>query len=391
MMLGYLLARAGIDVVVLEKHADFLRDFRGDTVHPSTLRTMLELGLLEDFSRLPHQRLERLDGRFGRERVRLAELTGLPPSYGFIALMPQWDFLQFIAKNGKKYPNFKLLMSAKVSGLLRDGWQVLGARVATHDGPLEIRAPLTVGADGRHSTVRELAGLTRRDLGSPIDALWFRVNCPRDKPEPVFAHIGEGHILVTFDRGDYYQCAFVIAKGAAEQVKARGLPAFQANIAAIVPALAEPISGLQSWDDVKLLTVTVDRLEQWSAAGVLCIGDAAHAMSPVGGVGINLAIQDAVATANLLTEPLRDKRLKTADLARVQARRALPTRVTQALQVQAHERVFGPALFDADPERKAPLLLRLATRSSSLRRLLGRIVGLGVRPEHVLHGESVRT
>ncbi|HWZ90082.1 MAG TPA: FAD-dependent oxidoreductase [Polyangiaceae bacterium] len=388
MMLGYLLARSGVAVVVLEKHADFLRDFRGDTVHPSTLRTMQELGLLDDFLRLPHQRLERLDGKFGTERIHLAELVGLPPSYAFIAMMPQWDFLQFLAEKGRKYPNLKLLMSAQVTELLRDGKQVLGARVETKDGPLEIRAPLTVGADGRHSTVRELARLPRRDLGAPIDVFWFRVKCAKDKLEPLFAYVGAGHFLVTLDRGDYYQCAYVIPKGAAEQIKARGLPAFRASISAIVPALGPQIAELQSWDDVKLLSVTVDRLEQWSAPGVLCIGDAAHAMSPVGGVGINLAIQDAVATANLLTVPLRDGTITAEDVARVQARRALPTRVTQALQIQAHERVLGPVFSDTAERLEAPLLFRLTSHSRSLRRLLGRIVGIGVRPEHVKHAEQ---
>jgi 2-polyprenyl-6-methoxyphenol hydroxylase-like FAD-dependent oxidoreductase len=235
--------------------------------------------------------------------------------------------------------------------------------------------------------VRELAGLTRKDLGAPIDVLWFRVKCEPDETEHVFAHVGEGRVVVTLDRGDYYQCAYVIAKGAAEQIKARGLPAFQGDIAATVPNLRAHVAELQSWDDVKLLTVTVDRLERWSAPGVLCIGDAAHAMSPVGGVGINLAIQDAVATANLLTVPLRENRVSSEDLARVQVRRALPTRVTQALQIQAHERVLAPALLGTDARDKAPLLLQLATRSESLRRLLGRIIGLGVRAEHVQHGE----
>ncbi len=387
MMLGYLLARAGIDTIVLEKHSDFLRDFRGDTVHPSTLRTMQELGLLQDFLQLPHQKLTRVDGDFGKQRIRLADLGGLPESYGFIAMMPQWDFLQFLAEKGRKYPTFKLRMNAKVSALLRDGWRVLGARVETHDGPLEIRAPLTVGADGRHSTVRELAGLHRKDIGAPIDVLWFRVKCEPGKGEPVFPHVGEGRIVVTLDRGDYYQCAYVIAKGAAEQIKARGMAAFRDDVSATVPSLRAHIAELQSWDDVKLLTVTVDRLEQWSAPGVLCIGDAAHAMSPVGGVGINLAIQDAVATANLLTVPLRENRVSEQALARVQARRALPTRVTQAIQVQAHERVLAPALLGTDPRAKAPLLLQLATHSESLRRLFGRVVGLGVRPEHVQHAE----
>ena len=383
MMLGYLLARAGIAVVVLEKHRDFLRDFRGDTVHPSTLRTMQELGLLQDFLKLPHQRLAHLDGVFGSERVRIAELTGLPPSYGFIAFMPQWDFLQFLAEKAQKYPHFQLRMGARVSALVQDGARVLGARAVSDEGELEIRAPLTVAADGRRSTVRELAGLRSRDLGAPIDVLWFRIATKGEKIEPVFAHVGQGHVLVTLDRGDYYQCAYVIAKGAAEQIKARGMARFHAEIARIVPAFARPLSELQSWDDVKLLTVTVDRLERWSKDGVLCIGDAAHAMSPVGGVGINLAIQDAVASANLLSEPLRAGRLTPADLARVEARRELPTRITQALQIQAHERLLAPALRETREAQRPPLLFRFATRSHALRRLLGRVIGIGIRSEHV--------
>jgi 2-polyprenyl-6-methoxyphenol hydroxylase-like FAD-dependent oxidoreductase len=383
MMLGYLLARAGIDVVVLEKHGDFLRDFRGDTVHPSTLRTMQELGLLQDFLKLPHQRLAHLDGVFGSERVRIAELDGLPPSYGFIAFMPQWDFLQFLAEKADKYPNFRRLMSARVSGLVEEGARVLGARAIDAEGEFEIRAPLTVAADGRHSTVRELARLRSRDLGAPIDVLWFRIPTKGEKIEPVFAHVGQGHVLVTLDRGDYYQCAYVIAKGAAEDIKARGMARFQAEIARIVPAFARHLDELKSWDDVKLLTVTVDRLERWSAEGVLCIGDAAHAMSPVGGVGINLAIQDAVAAANLLSEPLRAGRLTPADLARVQARREFPTRLTQALQIQAHERLLAPALSQSAEALRPPLLFRLATSSHALRRLLGRVLGVGIRSEHV--------
>ncbi len=384
MMLGYLLARAGVSVVVLEKHGDFLRDFRGDTVHPSTLRTMLELGLLEEFLRLPHQRLARIAGDFAGERVQLAEFDGLPEEYAFIALMPQWDFLQFLARQAKPYPKLSLLMNAKVTELVRHGDRVTGVRVETPEGKRVIRAALTVGADGRHSTVRAQTGFRRYDLGAPIDVLWFRLRAGPKKLEPVLAHVADGHVLVMLDRGDYYQCAYVIPKGQAEPVKARGMAAFHADIRAVVPAIGDELDELTSFDDVKLLTVTVDRLEQWSAPGVLCIGDAAHAMSPIGGVGINLAIQDAVATANLLWQPLRENRLTREDLEEVQARRAFPTIATQALQIQAHERLLSPALASS-AERKfdAPLLFRVATRSSSVRRLFGRIIGIGVRSEHV--------
>jgi len=384
MMLGHLLARAGVSVVVLEKHGDFLRDFRGDTVHPSTLRTMLELGLLDDFLRLPHERMERIAGNFGGERVQLAEFAGLPKEYAFVALMPQWDFLQFLAQKSERYPTFSRLMNAKVTDLLREGERVVGVRAETADGPREIRAALTVGADGRHSTVRALTGFRRYDLGAPIDVLWFRIRCGQKKLEPVLAYVTNGHVLVMLDRGDYYQCAYVIPKGQAERVKARGMAAFHADVRAIVPQLGPELQELTSFDDVKLLTVMVDRLEQWSAPGVLCIGDAAHAMSPIGGVGINLAIQDAVATANLLWAPLREQRLTPEDLEEVQARRAFPTIATQALQIQAHERLLSPALAGSTEQKfDAPFLFRVATRSSSVRRLFGRIIGIGVRSEHV--------
>ncbi|HEY4105614.1 MAG TPA: FAD-dependent oxidoreductase, partial [Polyangiaceae bacterium] len=312
----------------------------------------------------------------------------LPKSYAFIAFMPQWDFLNFIAEKAKCFPHFSVLMGANVTELLRDGPRVLGVRAESHEGTLEVRAPLTVAADGRHSTVREFTGLSLRDLGAPIDVLWFRVPCGDKKIEPVLAHVGAGRILVSFDRGDYYQCAYVIAKGAAEAVKARGIEAFRADVRAIVPELGEQLRALQSFDDVKLLTVMVNRLEEWSAPGVLCIGDAAHAMSPVGGVGINLAIQDAVASSNLLAEPLRRNRVTEDDLKRVQARRALPTLITQALQVQAHERVLGPALTRSDQDFGAPLIFRLATHSRSMRSLLGRVIGIGVRSEHVRTSEA---
>ncbi len=385
MMLGYLLARSGVAVVVLEKHADFLRDFRGDTVHPSTLALMKDLGLLEEFLRLPHQRLSHVDGYFGSERVRIAELSGLPSEYAFIALMPQWDFLQFLAEKCRSFASFRVLMGAKVVGLRKAGERVVGVHAETHDGQLEVQADLTVGCDGRSSTVRQLAGLTPHDLGAPIDVLWFRVKRDPDIVDDTLVHVGPGRVLVTLNRGEYYQCAYVIAKGAFEKVKARGLEAFRADVRSL-PTLRPHIAELRSWDDVKLLSVTVDRLEKWSAPGLLCIGDAAHAMSPVGGVGINLAIQDAVATANLLTEPLRRGRPSDADLARIQARRAFPTRVTQAVQIQAHERLLAPALLDKTTNNPPPLLMKLATRSTALRRFLGRVVGMGIRPEHVSAG-----
>lgn len=382
MMLGYLLARAGVQVVVLEKHADFLRDFRGDTVHPSTLTVMDELGLLPRLLQLPHQKLDRLEGWFGDERVRIADFAGLPVTCPYIAFMPQWDFLDFLADEARQLPGFTLLQQAEVQDLLHSGDRVSGVSARAPDGPLAVHAALTVGADGRHSTVRERAALPRKDIGAPMDVMWFRV--PRDPSsfDHAFTHVRAGRILITLDRGDYWQCAYVIAKGSDAAVRARGLDAFRATVADTAPALSEHLHELRSWDEVKLLTVTVDRLERWSAPGLLCIGDAAHAMSPIGGVGINLAIQDAVASANLLAAPLRGGRLSDDDVARVQQRRRFPTVVTQAMQVRA-QNVLKPLLQGDQPLGRPPLPLRLLTHSHRLREWVARFIGLGARPEHV--------
>ncbi len=300
MMLGLLLARAGVDVVVLEKHADFLRDFRGDTVHPSTLEVMHELGILEDFLKRPHQKLRELTGEIGDTRVRLADFSHLPTHCRFIALMPQWDFLDFLAGHAKRYPGFHLRMRAEVNGLIMDGDSVSGLRADTPEGLLEVRASLVVGADGRHSTVRDLAGLEVKDLGAPMDVLWLSLSKRAGDGSQSLGRIQAGRLFVMLDRGDYWQCAFVIPKGGFEALRAKGVENFRAEIVALNPALADRVNEIASWDDVKLLTVRVDRLKRWYRSGLLCIGDAAHAMSPVGGVGINLAVQDAVAAANIL-------------------------------------------------------------------------------------------
>jgi 2-polyprenyl-6-methoxyphenol hydroxylase-like FAD-dependent oxidoreductase len=381
MVLGYLFARAGIDVVVLEKHIDFLRDFRGDTIHPSTLQVMDELGLLDDLLKLPHNKVSRLGIEVGSHPVNVADFTFLPPRHAFIALMPQWDFLDFLAQKARAFPNFKLIMQADVTDLIEDRHRVAGVRAETPQGPLEVRARLTVGCDGRRSTVREKAGLEVEDIGAPIDVLWLRISRLPSDP-PTGGRIDAGSFIAVLDRGDYFQIAYVIQKGGAERIREAGLPAFKAALARALPFLAARVDELQSWDDIKLLSVSIDRLRTWYRPGLLCIGDAAHAMSPVGGVGINLAIQDAVATANILWKPLKDGTLTTFDLAKVQHRRTLPTRVTQRLQVMAQNRFAQPVLRSTKP-LEVPWALRLLDRTPLLQRIPARIVGVGIRPEHV--------
>ncbi len=382
MMLGLLLARAGVRVTVLEKHADFLRDFRGDTIHPSTLELMYELGFLDEFLKRPHQEVSQLTGRVAGESVTIADFTHLPTHCKFLALMPQWDFLDFLAGKARAFETFELRMDTEVTGLIEEEGHVAGVQVNTPGGPGEIRADLVVGADGRRSVVRQQAGLEVENLGAPIDVLWMRLPRRTDDPGQAFGYVENGRILVMFDRGDYWQCAFVIPKGGFDDIKRRGIEAFRAEIAAIVPSMRDRVVELREWDDVKLLTVLVDRLRRWHRPGLLCIGDAAHAMSPIGGVGINLAIQDAVAAANLLAEPLTRGACADADLARVQTRRELPTRVVQWVQVMAQERVIGPALSGKGPQQ-LPFALKLLRWLPMLRRIPARLVGIGIRPEHV--------
>ena len=381
MMLGLLLARAGVDVVVLEKHADFLRDFRGDTIHPSTLEVMHELGLLEAFLALPYTQVRELAGIIGGERIPIADFGHLPVRCPFIALMPQWDFLDFLAGHARRYPGFALRMSTGVVGLIDDGGRVVGVSATAPDGPLEVRADLVVGADGRDSTVRAAAGLRVETLGAPMDVLWFRLPRKPGDAGQLLGRVEAGRIFIMLDRGDYWQCGFVIAKGTLDEIRARGLAAFRDEVARLADARADA-SVLRDWEDVKLLTVRVDRLARWFRPGVLCLGDAAHAMSPVGGVGINLAIQDAVAAANLLAAPLREGRVSAEDLARVQRRREWPTRVTQRVQVLVQNRIVRRVLQRRRPLRPPPAV-RLLARFPRLRRLPGRLIGLGVRPEHV--------
>jgi len=381
-MLGFLLARAGVEVVVFEKHRDFLRDFRGDTIHPSTLQIMHELGLLDAFLALPHQEVRELHGIVGDTEITLADFRHLPTHCHFIAMMPQWNFLDFLARQGSHYPGFHLAMQAEVTELIEHGGRIAGVRGEAPGGRFEVRADLVIGADGRHSVVRERAGLKVVTLGAPIDVLWMRLSKQPGDPDNTAGRINGGRMLVTLDRGDYWQCAFVIRKDGFAAVRARGLDKFREDIVAIAPFLRDRVGELRDWDDVKLLTVAVDRLERWWRSGLLCIGDSAHAMSPIGGVGINLAIQDAVAAANILAVPLRDGKLEDAHLASVQRRRTLPTRLTQAMQVAIQQRVIDPVLR-SDAPLTAPWPVRLFNKAPLLARLPARLIGMGIRPEHV--------
>jgi 2-polyprenyl-6-methoxyphenol hydroxylase-like FAD-dependent oxidoreductase len=388
MMLGFLLARAGVDVVVLEKHADFLRDFRGDTIHPSTLELMYELGLLEEFLRRPHQQVSQIGAEVEGFPTTIADFSHLPTHAKFIAFMPQWDFLNFLAEKARQYPHFHLRMESEVTSLLKENSRVRGVRAMTPRGILEIRADLTVGADGRHSTVRSSAGLEVLDLGAPIDVLWMRVSRQSTDPNQSLGRFRAGKILVTLDRGEYWQCAYVIPKGGFAALQLRGLPSFWQDLAEIAPFLASRTNEIADWNAVKLLTVAVDRLRQWTQPGLLCIGDCAHAMSPVGGVGINLAIQDAVAAANLLALPLLRGTVREQDLRQVQARRSFPTRMTQAVQVFMHRKFISPTLGRQTPIRRLPLPFKLLQQFPWLRRFPARVVGLGFRPEHIRTPDS---
>ncbi|RYZ42722.1 MAG: FAD-dependent oxidoreductase [Myxococcaceae bacterium] len=383
MMLGLLLARAGVDVTVLEKHADFLRDFRGDTIHPSTLELMHELGWMDELLALPHTKVSMLRFQSGSHDVIVGDFTHLPTHARYIAIMPQWDLLDFLARKASAYPGFHLRRRTEVTDLLRDRGQVVGVQARTPDGSLEVRASLVVAADGRSSTVRQHSGLEVDELGAPMDVLWFRVTRKPGDPTDPMGRFERGQIFILINRGDHWQCGRVIAKGAFELLRQRGLDAFREDFARLAPFMADRAQEISSWDDVKLLTVRVDRLRTWSQPGLLCIGDAAHAMSPVGGVGINLAVQDAVAAANLLAAPLRQGRVTPQDLHRVQQRRELPTRLTQRAQVFIQDRVLGPALRTPSDRTGLPLPLWLVQHVPALRRIPARLVGMGFRPEHV--------
>jgi 2-polyprenyl-6-methoxyphenol hydroxylase-like FAD-dependent oxidoreductase len=381
-MLGFLLARAGIDVVVLEKHADFFRDFRGDTIHPSTLQLMHELGLLDAFLARPHQEIRQLRVQIGDSMLTIADMNHLPTFCKFLALMPQWDFLNFLAENGRRYPKFRLLMETTVTGLIIEADVVRGVQAQTNDGSLEIRADLVVGADGRSSTVRAAAGLAVTEIGAPMDVLWMRLSRKPADQQQVLGRIDFGKMMVMLDRGDYWQCAYVIRKGAFDAIQAAGIEGFRAEIASLVPWVSDRVGELRDWNDIKLLTVSVDRLREWYRPGLLCIGDAAHAMSPVGGVGINLAVQDAVAAANALYPAFMRGTPTLGDLRAVQQRRVFPMAVIQKMQVVVQNGFLG-RIFDVKTKIKPPLVLRLFAAIPLLRRLPGYLLGVGVRPEHI--------
>jgi 2-polyprenyl-6-methoxyphenol hydroxylase-like FAD-dependent oxidoreductase len=384
MMLGFLLARAGVDVVVLEKYPDFFRDFRGDTIHPSTLELMHELGLLDEFLKLPHQKVETMSGQIGDEHLTMIDLRFLPTQCKYIALMPQWDFLNFLAEHGKKYKAFDLHMNTEATDLIEEGGRVVGVRAQGPDGMLTIRADLVVGCDGRHSTVRDKAGLASDDYGAPMDVLWFRLSRKSTDTTDTFGHVEAGRMIIMLDRGDYWQCAYVIPKGGIEKVQAEGLDAFRKRVTDMSPFLADRIAELKSWDDIKLLSVAVDRLPKWWRPGLICIGDAAHAMSPIGGVGVNMAVQDAVAAANRLAGPLKNGTATTEDLHAIQERRSLPVRFTQWLQLTIQKRIISRVLaMDSQQRPKPPLLFKLFSVFPVLRRIPARLLAVGIRPEHV--------
>jgi 2-polyprenyl-6-methoxyphenol hydroxylase-like FAD-dependent oxidoreductase len=390
MMLGLLLARAGVQVLVLEKHSDFLRDFRGDTVHPSTMEVMDQLGLLDRFLELPHRRMEEIRVKVGGAEVTVADFRHLPTRCRFVALMPQWDFLNFLAEESKRRPSYSLRMRTKATALIEESGRTVGVRADGPDGPLEIRASLVVGADGRQSALRDQTGLEVEELGAPMDVLWFRLSRSPDDPSQAMGRFEEGRILILLDRGEHWQAGYVIPKGALEQVRSAGLDGFRETIALLAPFTRGRLREIRSWDEVKLLTVRVDRLRQWCRPGLLFIGDAAHAMSPVGGVGINLAIQDAVAAANEVAGPLLEGRLTASHLRRVQRRREFPTRATQWLQLLMQDRLVRPTLAGRKNGLRPPLAFRMLASFPLLQRIPARLIGLGLRRECVRTPDSGR-
>ena len=379
--LGYLLARAGVSVVVLEKHADFLRDFRGDTIHPSTLEMMHELGLLEEFLKLPHSKVRQLSVQIGDDHLVVGHFEHLPVHCKFIAMMPQWDFLDFLADHARRYPTFDLRMSTEATDLIFDTDRVAGVRATTPDGEIEIRGDLTVGCDGRHSTLRQRAGFSVENLGAPMDVMWFRISRNHSDPGEALGHVESGRMLVMLNRNDYWQCAYLIPKGTAGELQQAGLGNFRSSVADIAPFLRDRLHEIDSWEKVKLLTVEVDRLQRWYRPGLICIGDAAHAMSPIGGVGINLAIQDAVAAANVLAEPLRKGTVSSDHLAKIQRRRSFPTRLTQRMQAIIQKQVWRG--LNKPQAARPPWPLRQLERTTLPCRMRTRFIAGGFRPEHV--------
>jgi 2-polyprenyl-6-methoxyphenol hydroxylase-like FAD-dependent oxidoreductase len=384
MMLGFLLARAGIEVAVLEKYPDFFRDFRGDTIHPSTMEVLHELGLLEDFLKLKHNDVRQMNATIGNQSVTIADFSRLKVHCPFIAFIPQWDFLNFIADHAAQYPTFHLMKETEVTDLIQENGAIAGLTAKTPTGHIDLRADLTISADGRHSTVREKSGLKVQNIGAPMDVLWFRLSRIPGDPEQALGRIDYGKMMIMLDRNDYWQCGFIIRKGDFDTIKSQGLQSFHDSIRLLAPFLNYRPTEITSWDQVKLLTVTVDRLPTWHRPGLLCIGDAAHAMSPIGGVGINLAIQDAVASANILIPKLKAGPINESILAEIQSRREWPVKMTQRFQVIIQNRVIRRVLNDTT-RPKLPWPLKLIRRFPTLRRIPARIIGIGFRPEHIRH------
>jgi 2-polyprenyl-6-methoxyphenol hydroxylase-like FAD-dependent oxidoreductase len=380
-MLGYLLARKGVEVTVLEKHQDFFRDFRGDTVHPSTLEVLKELGLLKEFLDLPHQKVTSLGVFLGNSFFDVADFRHLPTTSKFVALMPQWDFLNFLSSHAKRFPSFQLLMRHEATDLIREGERITGVVAQSEGRMVEIRADLVVGSDGRHSVTRNAAGLAMIEHGVPVDVLWFRLSRKPDDPAQVLGNVNYGKALILINRSDYFQAGLLIAKGSYDAIKVRGIEALRREIGQIAPYLGDRVNELHDWGQIQILTVEINRLRRWYRPGLLCIGDAAHAMSPAGGVGINLAIQDAIATANLLTKPLQERSIAVSTLAAVQRRREFPTRVTQTFQLFAHRGLAR--VFETPGPMRAPWQVKVATRIPGIHHALGYAVGVGARPEHV--------
>jgi len=385
MMAGFLLARAGIEVVVLEKHADFFRDFRGDTIHPSTLELMHELGFLEEFLKLPHQEMSEIQLTFEGATFTTTDFSRLPVRCKFIAFMPQWDFLNFLAERARRCPSFRLMMGAEALDLVREGGRIAGVKARSAEGDFAVRADLVIAADGRSSILRERAGLEVMDANVPIDVLWTRIPKEQASPRQTLGYVENGRFMVLLDRGDYFQCGYIIRKGGFEAIRRAGLPEFRANIVGLAPFLRGAVDAISDWDEVKLLTVKIDRLRRWHLPGFLCIGDSAHAMSPAGGVGINLAVQDAVAAANLLAPAFERGTIDESLLRSIQRRRELPARLIQAMQIFVHRRMFPAVPRPARPSGRQglPLPARVIWAFPFLRRIIGRMIGMGLRPEHI--------
>jgi len=383
MMLGLLLARAGVPVTVLEKHGDFLRDFRGDTVHPSTLAILDEIGLRERFDKLPQRRVDHLAGIVAGREQQLVDMGGLKP-YDYLALVPQWDFLDMLADAGRKLPVFDLRMRHAATGLIDENGRVAGVRVKSAEGDYELRADLVIACDGRHSTLREAAGLKAREYGAPMDVLWFRMPRKESDPQDTFGIVDRGHMMVLLNRTEYWQVAFLVPKGSDAALRARSIDALREIVAQLAPFLADRKNAIEAWDKVSTLSVHVDRLERWHKPGLLLIGDAAHAMSPIGGVGINLAIQDAVAAANALAQPLRNGGvIDESLLAQIQQRREFPVKVVQKVQITMQKRLISRVLEQSGKPPRVPTLLRLLLGFRAVRHIPARLFGYGLRREHV--------